>query len=135
MEINFSYQDIIQLFYEIAKLPYKNLDIKERIKIVDFIKENTTEATQELNIRTLIHLFNLFDYCKANNQENNFKKLALDYLIIDDDLKILLEVENLETSERNKIWVEMTGLSVRTLQRKLKELRKKRQSVKLSGGG
>ena len=135
LELNFSYQDIIQLFYEIAKLPYKKLSLDERIKIVDFVKENTTEATEQLNIRTLIHLFNLWDYSKNNNQD--FIKLALNFLTIDDDLKILLEVENMETSSRNQKWVEMTGLSVRTLQRKLRILRKKRQSAKLldtSGG-
>jgi len=127
VELNFSYEQTVKIMYEIAKQPYKELSQEERIKIMDFIKERSNEAT-ELNFRTLIKAFDIFRYCKDNKQE--WTELIKELLQEDDDLKLIMEIMNLEKEDRNNKWIRETGKSIRTLQRKIREINKKRNDKK-----
>ena len=122
-ELNFSYEQTIKIMYEIAKQPYKELSQEERMKVMDFIKERSNEAT-ELNFRTLIKAFDIYRYSKDNGLE--WTGLVSELLQEDDDLKLIMEIMDLEKEDRNNKWIRETGKSIRTLQRKIREINKRR---------
>lgn len=59
-ELNFSYKEKIKLFYEIAKIK------KIPFEIVDFIKSNSDELTEDLDFRLL---FKVYDISKHNKED------------------------------------------------------------------
>ena len=101
---------------QINRSSYKNLDEIQRKECLDLIKKYATEKTK-LTIRTLIKIYNIYLSCS----KEEFEKQALFELNVDKERIILNEISNLEIAERNKIWEEATGKSVRTLQRNIKE--------------
>lgn len=85
VEINPSYWDYLQMMYCIAKNPIEINGVKitpeERIKIVDFIKENSDETTKNFNLRTQFKIECYYAYDKKN-----WKKYAKFLLSKKDDL-------------------------------------------------
>jgi len=59
-------KDIIKMMYLIAKQKHEKLKPQERIKMVDFIRENTNNSTENLDLRTLNKIENLYLYDKEN---------------------------------------------------------------------
>lgn len=77
-ELNFSYPDKMKILSEIAKIR------KIPKEIVDYIRDNTSEATENLNIRTLIQIYSAYRYNK-----DTWKKMANSLLENNQDLELL----------------------------------------------
>lgn len=110
-ELNFDYYTILKIMYEIAKLPDKDLTTEERIKIVDFIKENSSPATQDFNLRLQKKIEVIYKYNKEN-----WQKLAKLMLKEDKDLALVKQLleKNVKVKDAVKEFVELTGKSRRT---------------------
>jgi len=89
LELKFTYKEIIEMLYELSKLPYKELVEYERELIVTWIKDNTTNATKNLNLRLLNKIYEMYRYDK-----NNWTKLAKKIIQNDEDLLIVKELLN-----------------------------------------
>jgi hypothetical protein len=111
--IRFDYQTKIKIFYELAKA--LNIDFE----LVDFIKENSNEATENLNFRTLIQLNYIYSYYKKNG--GDWKSIIKEFLNEKKDniLEIVLDLikSGKPTKEQIKIFKEICGLSERTFYR------------------
>ncbi len=84
-ELKADYKTKIKIIYELAKQNYKSLSKEERFKIVKWIKKNTSEATENLNLRLLFSIYEmrLFD-------KENWKKLASKIICNNEELQMIL---------------------------------------------
>ena len=78
-EIKLSYEETIKIIEELGKQKYRDLTKEERIRIVNWIKENTTLATENLNLRLLYRLYEVYRFDKKN-----WEKIAKELVIIDE---------------------------------------------------
>jgi len=108
--LQFSYKDKIRLLYEMAKEEYGDLDYKQRLEVVKWIKENTTEATINLNFRTLPKLYALYQTNK------DWKELAKEVLRDNETLAMVREAVRSSSLVKEQVsrFIEMSGLSRRT---------------------
>lgn len=109
-EFNFRYEDVLKIMYEIAKTKHSKLNEKERLEIVDFIKENTDESTENFDLRLQQHIENLYLYDKEN-----YKRLSLSLLTKDERLYLLKKFiqESSTIKDACRKWKEHTGQSER----------------------
>jgi len=107
-ELKMNYDTKIKLMYEIAKI--KNIPIE----IVDFIKDNTTPATKDFNLRKLESIKGMYKFDK-----DNWKELALNYLSNDENLTIMITLlkKGIQDKDSLKEFRELTGLSRATYYR------------------
>jgi len=73
LKLDFTYDELLKLMYEIAKTPHDRLSKEERFEVVDFIKENT-KSSYDINLRVQdkIESFKLYG--------ENWKKLGFKLL-------------------------------------------------------
>lgn len=84
--LDFGYNDKISIMFDIAKLDYEGIALENRVMIANWIKENTNEATRNLNIRLL---FICFDFFKHNPKR--WTELASNYIQNDEYTTYLLQ--------------------------------------------
>lgn len=80
--------------------------------------ETYSDQIQDLNFRTYIKCVEL------KRSKINWVNYLKSEFKINFELELALEIRDLETRERNKIWVMETGKSIKTLQRRLKRIKK-----------
>jgi len=97
--LNFNYKEKISILFDIAKNDFEGINLKDRIIVANWLKDNTSEATENLSIRLLQKCFNFFKYNKAR-----WKVLAKNYIKND-------EYTNLIVQGLEKDWCESTGKS------------------------
>jgi len=99
-ELEFSYKHKIKLFYEIAKI--KGISLK----VVDFIKDNSDELTEDLDFRLLMKVNEIEKYNK-----DCWKTIAITLLGKTDNLILLKKylAESTTIGEAQKSWCEHTG--------------------------
>jgi hypothetical protein len=85
-ELRLNYQDKIKIIFELAKQNYKSLTEEDKNKIVNWIKENTSEATKNLNLRVLFLIYEMYLFDK-----NNWEKMAKKILITDEYLEMIIQ--------------------------------------------
>lgn len=121
--LNFSVKEIKKIIMAIAKSDDKRkLSQEERVEVADYIIENSTEATKELNLRTLIKAYGAFEYAKETGTD--WKKLVGDLLETDEEKVLIREVLDKHSSVKDAIkeFVEATGKSRATFFRLKKEM-------------
>lgn len=96
-EIVISYDEKLDILRQISKKPYKKLTDTERDEIFNFLKDNCSQAVSDLNLRTLIHFYQFYEYSKKNGKKDLWKRLGLNLLKKDDLLLMVLELEKDET--------------------------------------
>jgi len=106
-ELKLDYKTKIKVLFELARQKYKKLTQEERTEIVNWIKENTSPATENLNLRLLFTIYEIFRFDKEN-----WKKLA-EKIVKDDWELYLICVQGLNCKD----WCEKTGLSRATYYR------------------
>lgn len=117
--IRFTLKEKFDFIEKIAMFNY-NLKEQEIKEISDFIRENTDETTKEFSFRTIIKIIEFYIFDKKN-----WKVLATEELEKDEELIFVKEIMLLPIKERNERWIEERGRSIRTLQRRIKELNDK----------
>jgi len=113
-KIYFTLQEKFDLMEKIAKFNYPNVEVTDVLK---FLKENVTDTTKNFSFRSVLKLI---EFYKQNKK--GWKNMAYEELENDEELVLIKKIKNYTHKHRNEIWVEETGKSIRTLQRKIKEL-------------
>jgi len=71
---NFDWKTKIKLIFELAKQEYKGLSKEERQEIAKWIKDNTSPATENLSLRLLFQVYQIYKY--ARKEKLDWKKLS-----------------------------------------------------------
>jgi len=87
-EIKISYTEKILMLEKVSKMTYKNLNENERKEIFDFIKQNTTEAT-EFDLRLLTKIYEIY-----LSNKDNWKELSKHLLKTDKKRELMLDLIN-----------------------------------------
>lgn len=119
--LNFSYQEIIDILKEVSQKPYQTLTETERKEVFEFIERNTSEATKDLSIRTLVKCYHFYMFDKSC-----WKELAGKILLIDKRKETVLELINsgMPIKEQVKSFQDKYNESRNTFYRIKKELQK-----------
>lgn len=118
--IYFSFKEKIELFFEVAKQPYKNLLKEQRFGVIKFLKEHCSEATENLSIRTLLKGFDMVCY------SNDWQRLLLGILDTNDYLEFIMQNEHEKPVIQVEMFREKFGLSQASFYRKKKLLAQRR---------
>lgn len=113
-ELRFNYYERLQILAELVKLPYKDLKAQERDYIFDFIKQNTSIATTNINFRLLFKLYGMYLYDK-----DKFEFLAKQVISRDIEKELVIQVlkDSNSVKEAQVKWCEETGKSRATFWR------------------
>lgn len=110
-ELKMGYKQKIKIIYELAKQDYRGLNQDDRNTIVEWIKKNTSSATENLNLRLLFQLYEIYKFDKEN-----WEKLAEKLIVNDMEISLILQ------GAREDEWCKMTGHHRATYYRHKKEL-------------
>jgi len=94
-EFKLSYKEKMKILFELAKKDYKDLSLKERLMIVNWIKDNTDECVENLNLRLLFKIYEIYRY-----DRQNWKKLAGKLIIKNKELNRLKEILDKHKADR-----------------------------------
>lgn len=97
-ELKLNYTDKLKILYELVKKEYKELNQEERTEIVNWIRQNTSEATENLNLRVLFMLYEMYRFDKKN-----WTKLAGKVLRQNEYLSLIVQGISCDN------WIEQTG--------------------------
>jgi len=75
--VEIDHEELMHILAQVAKKDYPGLTLDERMEVYNFIKDNTSEANDDLNIRSLIKCFQHKHYSKKINDHDLWKKLAV----------------------------------------------------------
>jgi len=95
-EMNLDYLTKLKVLFELSKQEYKGLTKETRQEIVRWIKDNTTKATKNLNLRLLYKVYDLYLF------DNKYWDLIAKEMI-DDDKDLLFLKKLLEKSHTIKM--------------------------------
>jgi hypothetical protein len=85
--LDFNYYEILKIMAEISKLPHPTLKKEEKQMIVDWIKENTDETTENFDLRLQKKIETLYEYNKKE-----WKELSLKLVCKDKDLAVIKQL-------------------------------------------
>jgi|TARA_R100000750_G_scaffold47_1_gene104 hypothetical protein len=108
-EMNFKYEDKINMMEIISKQSHKVLSIEERTRIFNFIKDNTNKDNLNFDLRTQYKAEQFFLYDKENWKENILS------LLKKSEMELLIACINKfdTTKEAQEEWCKETGNSRR----------------------
>lgn len=112
-ELKMDYETKIKIIFELAKQNYKEMKEQERLEIVKWIKENTSEATENLNLRLLFTCYEMYRFDKEN-----WIKMAQKLIVNDRYIQLIVQ----GCGEQD--FIQKTGLSRMTYYRFKKKVSK-----------
>lgn len=117
--VKFSYQEKMLIIADLIKQDYKDLEYESRKFIFDWLKDNTSEATSNLNFRLIYKLYEIY----RHNKEI-FEQLAKELVKIDKQQELILTLLKSSTSvkQAQESFCQATGLDRRTFYRHKAEL-------------
>jgi len=110
-ELKMDYKTKIKILFELTKNDYNGLDYNKRLEIARWIKENTSEATENLNLRLLFMLFEAYKFDNAN-----WKRLGKALIKTNEDTELIVQ------GMGEKEWCEATGKHRATYYRQKQEV-------------
>lgn len=138
-ELQFTYEQRLKLIRAVAEKGVNEHDIpqEKRIEIANWIKEVTTSATKDVNLRTLMRAFKLYDYAQsmeADIGDETWHELTNELIETDEDLyharEVILSGDHETVAKRKQAFKERTSKSGRTYTRKRDELLDKSEKVR-----
>jgi len=127
-EVEFSYRELVEILKELAKLPYRDMGMEQRQAVMKFIMENSNEATENLSLRSLFKLYDIFLYTKGAGDLWN--SMAQDILKPNPIMVLVRQLDRsgLSVSQQAHEFMEKTAMSRTTFYRIRAKLRNKSQS-------
>jgi len=106
--LNFSFREKMDIIKEVSKKEFQSLNTDERKEIFEFVERNTSEATQDLSIRTLIKCYQFYLFDKTI-----WKELSLKILKANPRKEVVLELmkSGRPVREQEQAYYERTGHS------------------------
>jgi hypothetical protein len=108
--LDFTFDQIVEILFEIAKKDYKSVTTDERMLVTDFIKNNSNLATDNLNIRTLLKAFDIYSNCRDNWQD--LIKKTLLYTTFEKQVIYEVLTSTLPVREQIRRFKEKTGFGI-----------------------
>jgi len=114
--VDIPYDELMRIMEQVAKKDYPDLTLAERMEVFKYLKENTSSATEMLNIRTLIKCFQQKVYSKRIDQPDLWKHL-MTLSILKKNPKLILVEELIKDTHygtedaRIKEFIKQTGAS------------------------
>ena len=107
-KLKFTYREKMDIIKEVSKKKYQSITIEETKKIYEFIESNTSEATTDLSIRTLIKCYHFYLF----NREI-WKELGRRILGVERHKEVVLDLikSKLPVNEQETKYYELTGRS------------------------
>lgn len=107
--------ELLSILEQISKQSYSDLEDDERKEVFDYLRDNSSESNLDLNIRTLLKMFQFKIYSKMINNPDLWKTLSLKLLEKDDRLVLvesLVKDDSYQNEEeRVSKFIELTGFS------------------------
>jgi len=100
-KIHFKFPTLIQLMFEIAKQPSGKHTKKERLTIMQFIRNNANPSVKDLNIRTLFKAYDCYAYAKAEGKD--WHRLVKEMLEPDETVAYVIELESQELKVGDRV--------------------------------
>ncbi len=121
--LKLTYREKLDVIREVSKKKYQGLTEKERKNIYEFIERNTSEATEDLSIRSLIKIYHFYLF-----DRKIWKELGLRILMANPKKEIVRRLMNSgkTAKEQEKIYHQRTGHSRADFFRIRRELKPKR---------
>lgn len=123
IKIELTYEQILEIIFELCKKDLGlNMKKGEKLEVARWVKENTSEATENLNIRTFYRLLTV------KKQEIDWKDYARENILQENEtLSLCLELleSNKPMGGIEKEFKKRTGKSRRELHRNIRTLSKK----------
>jgi uncharacterized protein YihD (DUF1040 family) len=106
--VRFSYAEKLQILADLIKQDYKELPPETRGYIFNWLKDNTSEATSNLNFRLLYKLYEIYRFNKAD-----FPKLAKEIVRTDEQQELIIQLLKKHNSVKSaqEEWCDSTGMS------------------------
>jgi len=134
IDVNVPRKDLLELLNEIVQKDYRDLNITERKEVLNFLIEKTNQMSEDLNIRTLLRMFDYKCWARNNKKGDAWQTLCSTLLKRDERLVI---VEKLQTDESLKTederiakFEELTGGSRATYFRLKKTIKTNKPELK-----
>jgi len=89
--VDIDYDELMNILKQITEKEYDDLPLEERREVFNFLKENTSEANDDLNIRTLIKCFQQKVYSNRIKKPDLWKKLAMLSLLQKNPTLVVIE--------------------------------------------
>jgi len=125
-KINFTLKEKLNFVEQIIKFQY-DLKEEEHDKIMKFVNENVDETTKNFSFRSVLKIVEFYKHNK-----NIWEELTIEELERDEELVFVKNLMDLPTEERNTLWLKETGRTIRTLQRKIKQIRQNDTTTEVS---
>jgi len=90
-KVEIDFDELMNIFEQIVKKEYPGLNQDERTEVYDFIKDNASESTDGLNIRSLIKCFQNYVYAKSVKDPERWKRLAMISILMKNPNLIIVE--------------------------------------------
>lgn len=120
-ELKIPYATKLLMMDQIARKDFPGMSLADRMEVLEYIKRYSSEATSELNFRTLIKAFNMFTYSR-----DRWQPLVRVMLKADDDLANLKTIQDtmgdLNVSQQARLFSQNTGKGRSTFFRLKKKL-------------
>jgi len=75
--VEIDYEELMNILEQVAKKDYPNINLQERLEVFNFIKDNTSEVNNNLNIRSLIKGFQQKIYSTKIKNPTLWKQLVM----------------------------------------------------------
>jgi len=137
-ELTFTYEQRLKLIKSVAEKGVNEHDIliEQRREIANWIKEVTSPATKDVNLRTLMRAFKLYEYAEdvgAEVGDDFWEDLTAELIEKDENLyharEVILSGEYDTVGERKEAFKERTSKSGRTYTRARDKLLEKSEKV------
>jgi hypothetical protein len=126
--VDIPYDELMRIMEQVAEKDYNDLSKAERMEVFNYLKENTSSATESLNIRTLIKCFQQRVYSKRIGKPELWKHLMTLSILKKNPKLILVEELVQDPTYRNeeariKEFMKQTGASRSTYFRLKEQLK------------
>lgn len=126
-KVNIDYTEMINILSAISNMEYNGLSQKERTEVFEYLKKKTSMSTSNLNIRSMIQMFNQKIYSNKIKKPNKWKELTMLGILGKDPNMVIIEAilkdEKLKNDkDRIKQFNIQTGKSRATYYRFIRKL-------------
>jgi len=109
-EVNFNYEEKLMIIADLIKQQYRDLSEADRNYVFNYIKNNSSRATKNLNFRLLYKLYEIYRYSKTE-----FDRLAKEIIRQDEQAELIIQClrKNTLVKDAEREFCEKTGFSWR----------------------
>ena len=94
--------ELVIMGYEIIKEDFMDIPLKDKMKVMDYIKRNVNPATKDFDLRKVVWFMDLFRHCNGINEK--FILMSKSLLEVDEGKEIVVQLnkKGLSTTEQLK---------------------------------